>query len=816
MQLKSIFLAMLLALSFGFLAGCESSEERAEKHFQSAIALLEKGDEERAIVEFRNVFKLNIRHKEARAAYADLQRTRGNFREAIGQYLRLVEQYPDHVVGHRAIAEMYAEIGNWQEMERFLVAAQALDSGDSVTKALQLVFDYRQAVENENSEIRKETLTRAADMVAELPEYILLRQVVIDGHVRNANYEAALAELDVAIQTDPDNRRLYGVRLSVLAALEDSFGIEIQLKDMISRFPDDETSRSTLVRWYVSQGQLDDAETYLREVADSENAESDDQLTLLRFLAELRGQDAALAELNRIIESGDASPLLHGLRAGYEFDLGDRDLAVAQLQELLTGLEPSDESRKIKIALSQMMVVTGNSVGARALIEEVLVEDKSNVDALKLKANWLIEDDLVGDAIVALRTALDQAPRDANILTMLARAHERDGNQDLVGEMLSLALAISNSAPDESIRYAKFLIELEKFDTAEGILVDSLRLAPSNLGVLTELGNIYVLSKDWPRADQVLATLRRVQSDDWALVANDLNAKILQGQHRTTEAIEFLEGLVQSGAAGFGAKIAIVRTHMSADNPDKAKEYVEVLLKTEPGNLELLFLEAAIYAGTGNTDVAEVKYRSLLEREPGQVQVWVALFRLLSATGQPEAAEQAIDTARAQSPDDLTLRWIKAGILEQSGDLEGAISIYEEMYVQDNDNLIIANNLASLLSTVRDDIESIERANTIARRLRPSKIPPYQDTFGWIAYLRGDFEEAIRALEPAAAGLASDPTVQFHLAQAYLAGNRPKDALDQFLKVVELTGAADTREFVLTSRQESNRLRSELSGGEND
>ena len=32
-------------------------------------------------------------------------------------------------------------------------------------------------------------------------------------------------------------------------------------------------------------------------------------------------------------------------------------------------------------------------------------------------------------------------------------------------------------------------------------------------------------------------------------------------------------------------------------------QLLEVLLKTEPGNLELLFLEAAIYAGTGNTDV---------------------------------------------------------------------------------------------------------------------------------------------------------------------------------------------------------------------
>ncbi len=793
-----------------FLAACETSEERAEKHFQSAIALLEKGDEERAIVEFRNVFKLNIKHKEARAAYAELQRNRGNFREAIGQYLRLVEQYPDHVEGHRAIAEMYAEIGNWQEMERFLVAAQALDSGDPVTNALQLVFSYRQAVEDEDTAKRVNVLKNAKDMVTDLPDYILLRQIVIDGYVRNANYDAALSELDEAIKRAPDNRRLYGVRLSVLAALEDSFGIEIQLKDMIARFPDDETSRSTLVRWYVSQGQLDAAEQYLREVVNSDAAASEDQMTLLRFLAELRGQDAALAELNRIIATGNASPILHGLRAGYEFDLGSRGKAISQLQDLLQALEPSDDSRKIKIALSQMMAATGDTAGARALVEEVLVEDKSNVDALKLKAGWLIAQDTVGDAIVTLREALDQAPRDTGILTMLAQAHERDGNQDLVGEMLSLALETSNGAPDETIRYSKFLIILEKYDTAEGILVDSLRMSPANPGILAELGNIYLATGDWPRAEQVLGTLRRIDTQMTHAMANEMNARLLRGQHKTTEAIEFLEGLVKSGAAGFGAKISIVRTHMDAGNPDQAKSYVETLLIDEPDNLELLFLDAAVDAGIGDIEGAEIKYRALLERDQRQVQVWVALFKLLSASTKMQEATEAIDAARQVLPDDPTLQWIKASLLEASGDMEGAIAIYEKMYAVDNENLIIANNLASLLSTVRKDAETIGRASMIARRLRPSEIPPYQDTFGWIAFLKGEFDEAVRALEPASLGLANDPMVQYHLARAYAASNRPKDALVQFLKVLELTSAADSREFVKESRQEVNRLRSEI------
>ena len=44
------------------LAACEGSEERAERHFQSGLALLEEGDVERALIEFRNVFDLDGSH----------------------------------------------------------------------------------------------------------------------------------------------------------------------------------------------------------------------------------------------------------------------------------------------------------------------------------------------------------------------------------------------------------------------------------------------------------------------------------------------------------------------------------------------------------------------------------------------------------------------------------------------------------------------------------------------------------------------------------------------------------------------------------
>ncbi|PHS22921.1 MAG: hypothetical protein COA84_12015 [Robiginitomaculum sp.] len=105
-----------------------------------------------------------------------------------------------------------------------------------------------------------------------------------------------------------------------------------------------------------------------------------------------------------------------------------------------------------------------------------------------------------------------------------------------------------------------------------------------------------------------------------------------------------------------------------------------------------------------------------------------------------------------------------------------------------------------------DNTDAIEKAYVIAKRLRSSPIPPYQDTYGWIAYLRGDYKEAASSLEPAAAALANDPLVQYHLAAVYAALEDYDEAIEQFQKVAELTGAADSRDFVETSRSELARL----------
>ena len=67
-MIRNFAVLMAVLLSFGLLSACDSAEERAEEHYQKGLALIEEGEVDRALVEFRNVFKLDGYHEGARLA----------------------------------------------------------------------------------------------------------------------------------------------------------------------------------------------------------------------------------------------------------------------------------------------------------------------------------------------------------------------------------------------------------------------------------------------------------------------------------------------------------------------------------------------------------------------------------------------------------------------------------------------------------------------------------------------------------------------------------------------------------------------------
>lgn len=807
---KQAILVMLAATLT--LAGCKTAQQRAQEHFAAAKEFVAKGDLPHAVVEFRNVFQLDGKNRDARMAYAQMLKGHGDLPAAYGQYNQITEWYPSDLEAVRDAARTAAEISNWAEAKRQVTVGLALAPTDPDLLAVKAAVDYSAGVSSQDSKAWQAAAKTAADMVPQRPDDMLLRRVVFDSLMRTQEFDAAEREADDAIARMPKEKSLYELKLSALAARKDDPGIEAELKKMVGLFPDDPAMGATLLRWYVAKGQLDAAEAFLRQMVASHTgaAAAQPELDLVGFLARYRGPDVALAELDKIIAAppqtaADASITVRtfrALRASILFDKGQHQQAMDEMKATLDGAPDGDETRRIKVALAKMEAAGGDMVGARALVEQVLSEDKGQPEAVKLKASWLIQGDNPDDAITLLRSALDAHPNDVEAITLMAQAYERLGNHQLLGDMLSQAVQASNAAPEQSIRYAAFLVQDKKYTTAESVLLDSLRLDPTNVGLLAPLGQLYVLMQDWPRAGQVADRLDQIGTPAAQRAADGLRPAILAGQKKTDEAVGFLQGLAAQGGTGArAADVAILRTYMANGELDKAQAFVQEMLAKTPDDPQVRFLSATVDLASGKAAAAEATYRALVKEDPKRVAVWIALIGELGGSGQDKAARAALDEGLAALPDSPDLLQIRAGYLEHDGDPDGAIKIYDQLYQKNSENTVLANNLASLLTTYHGtDPQSLDRAYAIARRLQGTTVPAFEDTYGWISYLRGDVQGALPYLVDAATKMPKEALAQYHLAEVYRALNRPEDAKTYYARVVDLAGPDDTRPFVEAAR----------------
>ncbi len=785
---RLLSLLVVVICSALFLAGCEDSEERAERHYQSALELLKEGDIDRALVELRNVIKFDVEHIDGRFLYAQTLGRAGETQEAIGQYLRVVEQDPDRLDARIPLARMSLELNVWEEALRHGRAARKLAPENSDVIFLNAILDFGEAVQFGDISAIDAPLTIAESVLSKDPSNGLAWRLVINHAVASGDPDRALQQIESALSHLPEDYNLYLVRLNILSAQRDAAAVEATLQAMTERFPDDLQARNMLLAWYIDQGDTDGAEAFLRKLASAPEAGLAENLQVVDFLRHTQGSESARKELDRLISADPENHIYLATLAALDFEEGNTDTAITVMQDLLDGAEASEETANLKVNLARMLVSTGDTPGAKILIEEVLTDTQGHVEALKMRASWQIEDDLPEDAILTLRTAQAGAPRDPDIMILMGQAHERTGARELAGERYALAVEFSGRAPGESLRYAGFLLQDNRLAVAETIITDALNVRPANIDLLTTMADIQLRQQNWDRVTRLIWQLRAQEKPAATEAADRIEAAFLVQQRRTGDTIAFLSELAEADENNIAALSDLISALVQDSKIDEAQALLDERLQQDPENPDLRFIRAGLYIAEDDADQAEAIYRALLDEVPGDALPLGQLNRLLVSQGREDEVTEEIEAAAAAQPDAVLPKVLKAEQFERLQDFEGAIAVYDELYSENTANLIFANNLASLITTHRNDEESLSRAYVVARRLRGSDVPAFQDTYGWIAFRRGNHSEALEHLKSAALGLPEDPLVHYHLGEVYIALGRSADAQIALTKAIDLFG----------------------------
>lgn len=794
--------ALALALCFAaLLAGCDTAEERAEAHFERSEALLGEGDVDRAIVELRNVLDLNPRHIEARLSYAALARERGRLRDAYRSFQAASEQDPGHPGARLNLAELAILLQRWPDAQHHSARALALAPDDARARAVTAAIAYREAIEVFDSTAKAAALARLRALIGTLEDKTIVRQMLIDDAMRAEDFPRALAEIDAALAEGQVTKPIYTLKLSVLEELGRSDERRALLETLVADAPDDADYAGALLRAYRRAGDTGAEEALLRRRIDLAEGEAlGERVELLSFVRALQGDVAALALIGEWVEAGVAPDLFGSLRASIRFDAGETAAAIVEIEGILDGTAPSHRLRDIEVMLARMLAETGEAARAREIVDRILGADPGHVAALKLRAGWLIGDGDGNGAVIVLRRALDGAPRDPEVLTLMAEAHLANGNRRLAGDMLALAVEASESRAAESLRYARFLRADGSRHAAEAVLAKAREASPGDAGVLAALGELEVEAGDWAGVLELERALAESDDPRAAAARDALQIARLRAQNRDAEAIAFLEDIAKAAPGRVAAQIAVVRAQVVHGNLAAAQDHVAAALARDPAQRQLRLMQGIVLAAADRpADAAEV-FDALLAEDREDLAAWRALYALRRAAGGPEAAQDVLTRARLALPEAPTLLWLEAGALEEAGDYTGAIAAYEALHAQDPEGPVVANNLASLLARHGEGAGALDRAADLAELLKGRDVPAFQDTLGWIAYRRGEYTRAVGYLEAAVRGLPDDPIVRYHLAKAYAAAGAPAEALAQFRAAVELAALSDARPQIAEAR----------------
>jgi tetratricopeptide (TPR) repeat protein len=772
--------AILLIGTLLFLPACKSDEERAEEFYQSALQLLEEGEIERALVELRNVFERDGFHREARMLYARQALELGDIDEAYGQYLRVVEQYPETLEARTILALIALERRNWSEATRHGEAAIALNPDTSDTRAIDAALSYRRALLDRDPRLEADAVARARQVLADDPNSLAAIRVVIDSLLRADTLQEGLAQVEVALEISPDSREFNFLRAQLLQDLGEDEGFGLQLERMYDLFPEDTAIRDALMDWYMERDDYENAIFFLRNEAGPVTEDPGGNMAVIEMMRTAGRDEEADAELDALIEAAEgtvAAQLYEAVRAWDAFEDGQQDAAIAELQEILADATPSEQTHRVRLLLARMLDATGNLVGAREQVEIVLAEDESNVDALKLRSEWLIRSDTLGQAIIDLRLALDQSPGDPEIFLLMGEAHLRDNSPALAQERFASAARVSGNAPPYALRYARFLMERNRNRQAASLLDNALRRNPENFEIMGLLGDAYLRQQDWVQAQTITDRLRALDTPVAQQLAQAYQSSILLSQNRIDEGLDFLRAqIAEESSENVASELLLVRALLRTDRVDEAVIFAEEQAARNPDSVPLALLHANVVALQGDLLEAERIYRDLLSRQPEIEAAITQLQALLRASDRVEEAEEVILAGLESLPQSRTLLLLQAYRQERIGEYQNAIDLYEQLYARNNGDLLVVNNLASMLSNYSTDPQDIARAREIAQRLEGRPNPAFHDTLGWLAYLTGDTRRAIGLLESAAVAFPEEASVHIHLGLAYAEAGRNAEA----------------------------------------
>jgi tetratricopeptide (TPR) repeat protein len=766
-QISRVLLVVVTVLSVLPMSACGGADARRLSHMERGQKYFAAGNLEKARVEFGNALQIAPNDADARFMSGRVAEKLGNIRAAMGLYQGAIDVSPDHIKARANLGRVYL-FGNVPERAQQIIAPgleKHPDDPDLLTvRAALRARSADAAGALEDAEKAVKLAPTNADAAALLSS--LYREA--------GQSERAIQLLKTTLQGTPDSIDLRQVLVTQYLAADDPKAAEGQLLEIVKRKPQELRHRYELALFYINTKRPDDAErTFTEALAFAPEGSNEARLAYVDFLTTQRSTAQGEQALRDFIAR---SPRDYDLQLGLgalQQRSGSPQEAIKTYRDIIAKDGDGANGLTARDRIAAIQTAAGDFDDALKLLAEVLKKNPRDNDALTMRGEISLQRGDATAAISDLRAVIRDQPRAVPVLRALARAHLANGESTLAEENLRAAMEAAPADTSLRIEFAQLLSQTQRSDQGIGLLEETVRSTPKDVSARESLTRAYLAKGNFPAAQRSAEDLKTLRPD--LALGPYLAGLTAQAQNRPEDAQHELEHALQLQPTAMDALAALARLQTNRGRRDAAIIRVESFNKQYPRNAMGLNLLAELQLAGKNYGAAVAPLTEAIQLVPK----WWTPYRNLAAAQlalQDTAASTATYEAGVQATHQAELVADLAALYERQGRVDAAIRQYEVLHERLPHLDLAANNLAMLLVTYRTDRSSLDRARDLSSGFANSDNGTLLDTHGWVKFKRGEFGEALSALNKAAALSPDSKVIRYHLGMTQLKAGHPDEA----------------------------------------
>ena len=407
------------------------------------------------------------------------------------------------------------------------------------------------------------------------------------------------------------------------------------------------------------------------------------------------------------------------------------------------------------------------------LLQNVFSRDPDNIEGRVARAQALIGKGDLKQATGILQNVVKTYPNNAVVKYQLALAYlqAKDTNQALAE--LDQAVAIAPNYVEPIILLAQLRLRAGDAKSVVGPLESALKLRPDLIQVRTLLADAYQAAG---RSEDATALFRdQVQKTPDSPQAYVLLGVLLRRQSKNDEARKAFEKTLELDPENALAMDQLADLDLQANDFAAVHRRADVVLQKHPQSSPAYYIHGRSYVMEKNFPAAENALKKAIELDPNLGVAYNLLVAIYVQTNRLPEALKELNIVLAKNPRYVPALLTSGIIYTQMGDFAKVKDSYEKALAVDPNLIPALNNLAYIYS---EKLSNLDRAAELARKaheLQPSE-PSVIDTYGWVLYRQGKYQEAAELLAQSAAQAPENGEIQFHLGMANYMMGRSEEA----------------------------------------